>query len=127
MGGAQLRRLVYVGSASDVERLAAAGHAAPIRPVDNGDSPLAGLLMLEIRRIEKWTRMTTRQAAILECDCHGCTNAEIADVFGMTEGAIASELHRLRQKVKTYPQRGLLTVLIEECGWDGVQELLANK
>ena len=122
-----MSRLVYVGSAADVERLAATRHAAPIRPVDNGDSPLAGLLMLEIRRIEKWTRMTTRQAAILECDCHGCTNAEIADVFGMTTEDVVAELYRLRCKVKTYPRRGLLTVLVEECGWEGVQELLAGR
>lgn len=122
-----MSRLVYVGSASDVERLVAAGHAAPVYPADNGDSPLAGLLMLEIRRIEKWTRMTELQAAVLEWNLKGFTNAEIAELRGKTEKAVASALHCARQKCLGYPYRGLLTVLVEECGWEEVQELLANR
>jgi DNA-binding CsgD family transcriptional regulator len=126
-GGREMRRLLYVGDSAAVERIAAGcGTLPPMYLGDIGESPLAGLIMLEIRRIEAWTRMSTREKAILECDFHGCTNAEIADVFGMTVAAVASELYRLRRKIKTYPHRGLLTVLVEECGWDGVQELLAD-
>ena len=122
-----MRRLVYVGNAEDVARLAPTKTITAPYTYDDDESPLAGLIMLEIRRIEKWTRMSTREKAILECDFHGCTNSEIADVFGMTPGAVSSELYRLRQKIKTFPHRGLLTVLVETCGWTAVQRLLDGK
>jgi len=122
-----LKRLVYVGSTQDVERLAAGRNAMPLCPADAGQSPLAGLIMLEIRRIEKWTRMTELQAVVLEWSLKGFTPAEIAELRGMKANAVIAVLERAHEKCRTYPYRGLLTVLVEECGWEEVQELLANR
>ena len=122
-----MRRLVYVGSSEDIERLAAGRDAMPICPADVGQSPLAGLVMLEIRRIERWTRMTELQAAVLEWNLKGFTDAEIAELRGMTANSVAAILHRAHQKCLSYPHRGLLTVIVDELGWEAVQELLSSR
>jgi DNA-binding CsgD family transcriptional regulator len=83
--------------------------------------------MLEIRRIERWTRMTDLESDILEWDLKGYSNGEIGEVVGMTADAVSAALCRLRQKIKTYPHRGLLTVLVETCGWEAVSEFLAEQ
>jgi len=121
------RRTIYVGSCADVERIAAGADAMPICPADVGDTPITGLLMLEIRRIEKWTRMTELQAVVLEWSFRGFSNEEIAALRDMTPKVVSQVLHRAREKCMAYPNRGLLTVLIETLGWEGVQEMLANR
>ena len=122
-----MRRLVYVGDSADVERIAAGCKVMPICPMDMGQSPIAGLVMLEIRRIESWTRMTELQSCILEWDLRGFTAAEIGQLRDMTPNAVAAVLHRAREKCLMYPHRGLLSTIVEVLGWGAVQELLSSK
>ena len=125
----QGRRVIYVGLAEDVARIAATSTPQPPSTTswDNGISPLAGLLMVEIRRIERWTRMTDLQASVLEWNLKGLTPADIAEIKGTTPHAIEAVLSCARKKCMTYPNRGLLTVLVEECGWEAVTEFLAEQ
>ena len=121
----QGRRLIYVGSADDVARMASRNDTQPLPSWDEGESPLAGILAVEIRRIEKWCRMDFEDCFVLEASLLGRSNHDIAVAKHITDKAMATWLYRLRRKVLTYPHRGLLTVLIEECGWEAVSEYLA--
>lgn len=90
-------------------------------------SPFERLLWREIRHIEKYTQMTEWQQAVFECYLRGLTNVEIAVFFHRDESTIRQHLSYAQAKAETFPNRGLLTTMIETLGWRVVGESLADK
>lgn len=99
---------------------------------DGDGSPLAGLLWSEVRRLERKARLTDWQASVVELHLQGISDADIGRAFPDEDGE-----PRTRQSVRDcrtlafrkigrLPHIGLLTVMVEELGWDQVRGHLAE-
>ena len=90
-------------------------------------SPFERLLWREIKHIERRTHMTDWQSAVFECYLRGLSIRETAAVYQRTESTIHYHLRAAFARAERFPNRGLLTVMIEELGWTAVKETLADK
>lgn len=94
---------------------------------DDEPSDFEALLWREIRVIAKKARLTPWQSTCWQWHLRKFSNTEIAYVFGCDESTIRDTLDRVYQKVPQINHRGLITVMIEELGWEQVREYLADE
>ncbi len=90
-------------------------------------SPFERLLWREIKQMMKWARLTDWQEAAFVAHLKGLSLAETALIYNRSKGTIQEHLRRALIKCASVPNRGLLTVMIEELGWPAVREHMANK
>ena len=90
-------------------------------------SPLERLLWREIKQMMKWARLTDWQEAAFVAHLKGLSLAETALIYNRSKGTIQEHLRRALIKCASVPNRGLLTVMIEELGWPAVREHMSSK
>ncbi|MCE5200237.1 hypothetical protein LLG39_14820 [bacterium] len=91
------------------------------------ESPFEGLLWLEVRKIERSAHMTKWQATIFEWYIRGFSNLTIAQVFSRDESTIRQHLDAALVKAESCPYRGVITLMIENLGWNAVREYLTDQ
>jgi len=91
------------------------------------DSPFADLLVCEVRKITRRTHMTARQAVCFEwwC-CRGLSTRDIADALSISQSTANQHLRAALTKAGRYQYAGLLTVMVEEFGWQAVRDAILS-
>lgn len=96
-------------------------------------SPIAGLLWREIRRIPHRAKLTDWEEVVFDLFCRGLTDADIGRIFVNPDTGRPRTRQTIREirmsafkKIRCLPHLGCLTVMIEELGWPGVREYLAD-
>jgi DNA-binding CsgD family transcriptional regulator len=82
---------------------------------------------MEIRRMEKAVKMTLWQATVWEWWLRGVSVPEIAFAFAKDRSTIRQHLKIAQAKAARVKVRGVLTVMIEECGIKATRELLSER
>lgn len=95
--------------------------------VEVDGSPFERLLWREIKQMMIRARLTDWQAAAFVAHLKGLSIAETALIYNRTKGTIQEHLRRALIKCASVPNRGLLTVMIEELGWPAVREHMSSK
>lgn len=91
------------------------------------EEPVAGLLWVELRRIEQKSGMTKLQRIVWEWHIRGLSNRAIARVFQRDESTVRQHLAAAQEKATAVADRGLFTTMIEILGWDQVRAYLADQ
>ena len=103
-----------------VERFGADAYTHP------SSGAFAGLLWVEINKIERKSKMTARQAQVFDWHLRGYTGSEIAEVLDVSHEAVSDSLKLAFVKANRVPHRGLVTVILESFGWDAIRQVLSE-
>jgi DNA-directed RNA polymerase specialized sigma24 family protein len=76
------------------------------------------LLTVEVKRMERWAKLTPREASIFELIAkNGLDAAQVSSLLNIEEDQVAQLYQDILKRIRRYPNIGLLTVLVETFGW----------
>ena len=97
--------------------------------LDNWEQPQAWchLIKLELNRVCKRANLTDQQDTCFRWwVCYGVHPKVIAERMGISDSQVYRHIRRAREKVEQVKYVGLLTVVWEEFGPEGLRELLED-
>lgn len=90
------------------------------------DSPFAGLLLDEIRAMERQVRMSKRMAAVWEAHLVGAGPTRIAQALGIDESTVRQYIRQAELRVSGIEHKGWYTAAVEACGQEAVRNYLQD-
>lgn len=91
-------------------------------PDDN--DPTSGLLWAEIKHICKAADLTLKEYEIITLYYQGWSQQDIGLIQGISQQAVSKQQKIIFAKMSKVKWRGLITVVVEACGWSGLKWVL---
>ncbi len=90
------------------------------------ESPFAGLMLDEIRAMERQVRMSKRMAAVWEAHLVGAGPTRIAQALGVDESTVRQFIRQAEVRVSGIEHKGWYTAAVEACGQAAVRNYLED-
>lgn len=97
-----------------------------VRSRFDDSSPFSALLWFDIRRACYLMRISEYSQSIFEWYLDGFSDSDIAGFYGVSRYCINNSIYHTKQKILRCAELGMITVIIEELGWDGLREYLSS-
>jgi len=91
------------------------------------EGPLSGLLWIELRQEYPRLHLNHRHATWFEMDVMGVPQTRIAGMFHVTHQAVQQYCGWVKRCIEESPNRGLVTAIVEEFGWEGLRWVLRGR
>lgn len=97
-----------------------------VRSRFDDSSPFSALLWFDIRRACYLMRISEYSQNIFEWYLDGFTDSDIAGFYGVSRYCINNSIYHTKQKLNRCKSLGMITVIIEEFGWEGLRSYLSD-